>query len=289
MFCKNPYIRTPHGVKKKDVILSEDARLHSTPFGCGQCLPCRINKSRNWTARIILEAKKHESTCFTTLTYDEGSVPDGYSLSKRDFQLFIKRFRYFIDPHKVRYFGVGEYGDDTFRPHYHIILFGIDSVDPNVKKAWQKGFTQSLPLSPYLARYITGYVVKKMTKSDDDRLKGRDPEFMTCSRNGGIGSTYIDMLAEHIKKQPYYNGNYIDEIKIGKKLYHLGRYLSERLNQKLDSNINEKELKFYEHQNEMFDKILNGGHTGVNFQEAYGQEIHNLEKRHKIYSRRRKL
>ncbi len=73
-----------------------------------------------------------------TLTYDDEHLPindyvdsDGVihgkpTLRKRDVQLFLKRLRknYKYDNH-IKYFCCGEYGGKTFRPHYHLIIFGF--------------------------------------------------------------------------------------------------------------------------------------------------------------------
>ena len=38
---------------------------------CGQCMACRLNKSRDWATRCVLEAKMHKDNCFVTLTYKD--------------------------------------------------------------------------------------------------------------------------------------------------------------------------------------------------------------------------
>lgn len=130
---------------------------------CGQCVGCRLDKSREWADRILLELPYHESSYFVTLTYDDAHVPyseymldsdlDGLhvpfgkqdvvidergevlnrvqkaqTLSKRDFQLFFKRLRKSID-YPIRYFLAGEYGPSTLRPHGHAVIFGLKLDD----------------------------------------------------------------------------------------------------------------------------------------------------------------
>ena len=60
---------------------------------CGQCIGCRLERSRQWAVRCLHEASLHENNSFITLTYDEASMPPGGSLCYRDFQLFMKRLR----------------------------------------------------------------------------------------------------------------------------------------------------------------------------------------------------
>lgn len=42
---------------------------------CGQCVFCRINKKREWIARLLLEAASHPVNQFWTLTYEEENLP----------------------------------------------------------------------------------------------------------------------------------------------------------------------------------------------------------------------
>lgn len=100
--------------------------MNGQAFGCGQCLPCRVNRRRIWTHRIMLEAAQYHDNSFVTLTYDEEKLPVDLSVTPRTLQLFMKRLRK-VYPNRIRYFGVGEYGDQTMRPHYHLALFNFAS------------------------------------------------------------------------------------------------------------------------------------------------------------------
>lgn len=109
---------------------------------CGKCIGCRMEYSRQWANRCMLELQYHKSAYFVTLTYDEYFVPVSYyadkktgealpsfTLRKRDLQLFMKRLRFRFSDQKIRFFACGEYGPSTFRPHYHLILFGLELPD----------------------------------------------------------------------------------------------------------------------------------------------------------------
>lgn len=104
---------------------------------CGHCVGCRLDKSREWANRCLLELQQHDSAYFVTLTYDDEHVPTvhtprgdlAHTLCKRDFQLFMKRLRKRIAPARIRYFACGEYGGKTFRPHFHAIIFGLQLTD----------------------------------------------------------------------------------------------------------------------------------------------------------------
>ena len=107
MVCKKPFTR---GVEA---------------YGCGQCLPCRVNRRRIWTHRVLLEAIKSSESSFITLTYDDENLPENGSLCPSHVRDWLKRIRKKVEPRKLRYFLVGEYGDETKRPHYHVALFGV--------------------------------------------------------------------------------------------------------------------------------------------------------------------
>lgn len=209
----------------------------STPFafGCGQCIPCRVNRRRLWVHRLLLEQKMHGDSVFLTLTYDKDHHPDDGSLQPRDIQLFLKKLRKAVSPRKVRFFFVGEYGDRTWRPHYHAALYGISMAEEGVlRRAWTKGFIFVGDLTPASAAYIGGYVTKKLTRKGDPRLAGRHPEFARMSLKPGIGATAMSVVADALTTDPgsdliLANGDVPTQLLTGGKLQPLGRYLSSKL------------------------------------------------------------
>lgn len=176
---------------------------------CGNCLPCRIRRRDEWATRILLESWLHPCNWFVTLTYREdirpriaGSPQLPWTLRKADLQGFLKRLRYY-SPVKLRYFAVGEYGDHSGHPHYHMALFGkLEDPFTCIEKAWPRehwGRWDCRPLIPERARYLAGYCVKKLTQrhmlSD-----GRDPEFVTMSRNKGLAYHSAPEIANAMRR-----------------------------------------------------------------------------------------
>ena len=106
---------------------------------CGKCVWCAVQKRSDWALRLHYESKKHIGSKFVTLTYADphlvwaNGVPQ---LDKKHVQLFCKRVR--KAGQAFRYYAVGEYGSKTFRPHYHIIMFG-DINEDIVRKSWPYG------------------------------------------------------------------------------------------------------------------------------------------------------
>lgn len=173
---------------------------------CGQCIGCRLEKSRQWAMRCVHEMKQHADNSFITLTFDDNNLNPEGSLVKSDFQNFMKRLRKNTGA-KIRYFHCGEYGDQLKRPHHHAILFGYDFTDKKyfkkngdyklyssdiLDKAWQnKGHSLIGEANFETAAYVARYVLKKITgPGADEYYDGRQPEYTTMSRRPGIGSEH---------------------------------------------------------------------------------------------------
>lgn len=132
---------------------------------CGNCIGCRIDYSRQWANRMLLELQYHESSYFVTLTYNDKNVPishylkdkdtgeagDSLTLVKRDFQLFMKSLRKAV-PEKLRFYACGEYGEQGMRPHYHAIIFGL-KLDDLQEWKYDKDTGIRLYRSPFLRVY----------------------------------------------------------------------------------------------------------------------------------------
>lgn len=235
MSCYHPFIGIPTGeltVNGKKKYLIKSSKLAADQLielkdkeniliPCGKCLGCRLDYSRKWADRMMLELETEKKGIFLTLTYDDDHIPfsetdDGklsYTLEKRDCQLFIKRLRKYYSDIRIRFFLAGEYGSQTFRPHYHCILFGIciDDVgdcvihgmnelnqpyyvSDKIAKIWKNGFVLLSDVSWATCAYVARYVVKKATGVDKDIYLsiGKRPEFVLMSRRPGIGAKYFE-------------------------------------------------------------------------------------------------
>lgn len=166
---------------------------------CGKCPACLANRAQDWTYRLYAESKLHEKSCFVTLTYNEDNIgrldlsPTGlYSLRKKDMQDFMKRLRKNLTA-RIRFYGVGEYGGTSKRPHFHLILFGIDKDEERIiQLAWPFGFIQVGDVSPHSIAYVARYCTKKLfSESLDYKNEGVLPEFCLMSRRPGIGANAI--------------------------------------------------------------------------------------------------
>lgn len=174
----------------------------------------------------------------------------------------------------------GEYGDTTHRPHYHILLFGLDFEDkqlfqilngghrlymsPTLDKVWGKGYAYIGNVTFESAAYVARYIDKKVNgpskqqhyaiiNEEDGVVTGqRKPEYAIASRmkpypealGGGLGTQWFEKY--HTDVYPS------DEVIIkGKKMRPPAYYdkLLERLNPDLFLSIKEKRVNTIEELN----------------------------------------
>ena len=194
---------------------------------CGQCIGCRLERSRQWAIRCVHEASLHPINCFITLTYSpeyEGRLkiplpdPDTgeiigsqLSLRKDDFVLFMKRLRKKFGE-GIRFFHCGEYGEENFRPHHHAILFNHDFADKKfwksnngfvlyrsaaLEKLWPYGYSSVGSVSFESAAYVARYITKKITGDmADSHYLGLVPEYVTMSRRPGIAREWFEKFKD---------------------------------------------------------------------------------------------
>lgn len=146
--------------QSKDLDENGDLLKKYIRIPCGKCASCRIDKSREWADRMMLELAENDGKAiFLTLTYNDNNldfteIEDwayyGYlprypyeryddvgnlyigakpTLNVRDTQLFLKRLRKEFDDKTIRFYLAGEYGPKSQRPHYHLIVFGLTLDD----------------------------------------------------------------------------------------------------------------------------------------------------------------
>lgn len=187
---------------------------------CGRCVGCRLDYSRAWADRMMLELEHTGKAVFVTLTYNNENVPicenadtgefTWFSLYKRDLQLFFKRLRKHFDK-DIRYYASGEYGENTHRPHYHAIIFGLGLEDFDLKlhcmnelkqpvyesklleRIWSNGYVTICEVSWQTCAYVARYVMKKVYAGDQAIIEnlGIEKEFAVMSRRPGIGAYYM--------------------------------------------------------------------------------------------------
>lgn len=190
---------------------------------CGKCIGCRLEYSRQWANRCVLESLSYPQNCnwFLTLTIDDDHIGEytndkGFATVRTDdITKFMKDLRRHWSYHHdvsegIRFFGASEYGDESLRPHYHILVFGLPLYDlkkyknnhqgdclyssDELDEIWKNGFVTVGEFNWNTAAYTARYVMKKAKGSDSafyDAL-GIEPEKTRMSRRPGIGQLYLD-------------------------------------------------------------------------------------------------
>lgn len=170
---------------------------------CQRCIGCQRDKADAWGVRCYHESTLHTRNCFATFTYRDSCLPSG--LVKADLQKLFKRMR------KAglifRYFGVGELGERTRRPHYHVLFFGQDFRDGSevvgynqddpyyynqwLNGVWGKGHVTLAPAEPGSIFYTAGYMLKNADCPD---------AFQVMSRRPYIGYGWLDKYHDNIAR-----------------------------------------------------------------------------------------
>lgn len=222
-------------LKRHDIVKQID-------IPCGQCVGCRLERSRQWAIRCMHEASLYKNNCFVTLTYSDEHLPADYSLHYDDFQKFMKRLRKRFkgiepsayaesqDKRPIRFYMAGEYGENFGRPHFHACIFNFDFHD---KKLWQKtssgskiyrsealeelwpfGYSSIGDVNFQSAAYVARYIMKKVTGGmadqhyqevnlDTGEITSRKPEFNKMSLKPGIGYDWYKLYKTDVYPHDY--------------------------------------------------------------------------------------
>lgn len=209
---------------------------------CGQCIGCRIDRSKQWAIRCVHEASLYSDNCFITLTYSEESLKDNpaKTLVKEHFTEFIRELRRnfkgssYVEKNKklirpIRYFQCGEYGENLGRPHHHACIFNFDFPDKKLwsirngvrlyrseilEKYWTHGYSTigdvTFESAAYVAQYITKKVNGKMAKVYYNRIDKEtgemipiEPEYITMSLRPGIASGWFERYGNEVHSKDY--------------------------------------------------------------------------------------
>lgn len=101
-----------------------------------------------------------------------------------------------------RYCAVGEYGSDTLRPHYHVIVFGYPCADVTeivrvLRRIWPYGFVTASDLNETRCGYCALYILESAHLPPQYRLPSTKP-FYHCSN--GIGKDFLTpAMSRYIK------------------------------------------------------------------------------------------
>lgn len=199
-----------------------DGFVEALKVPCGQCIGCRLDRSRQWAVRCMHEAACWKHNAYITLTYSPEHLPPYGSLQLRDFQLFMKRLRKRFG-RNIRFFHCGEYGAKLGRPHYHACIFNFDFEDKYyfttingfdlyrsqaLEELWPFGFSTIGEVNFRSAAYVARYILKKVNGDAadhhysfvdaDGQIRIKAAEYVTMSRRPGIASWWLEQYFDDV-------------------------------------------------------------------------------------------
>lgn len=239
MPCYHPL--TAYQAATGDVVFYESKRhdiIRTLTLPCGQCVGCRLERSRQWAVRCLHEASLYSHNCFISLTYSDEHLPADKSLNYADFQKFMKRFRKEFKGidfdskgnHPIRFYMAGEYGENFGRPHFHACVFNFDFSDKKywkttksgskifrseaLERLWPFGFSSIGEVTFESAAYVARYIMKKVTGKSSHthyehvceqtgEITNRKPEFNKMSLKPGIGQGWYDKFKDDVYPHDY--------------------------------------------------------------------------------------
>lgn len=249
-FIKNPRYRVSKG--KYNFGCITDERMKYVPIGCGNCIECRTQKSREWQTRLNEELKVNKYAYFTTLTFSNEALQklmDKYKCEETNgvaiaaIRLFLERWRKKYGK-SLRHWFITELGhENTERIHLHGIIFNETPItNEELSKIWSYGRTDT---GKYCTARSINYIVKYVTKIDKDH-KDYKPE-ICCS--AGIGKNYTEKPFN--KRLHTYNGKDTIETytlpngnKIALPIYYRNKFWNDHERQKLWLNRLNKQKRY---------------------------------------------
>lgn len=197
---------------------------------CGKCGFCLATRRSDWSQRLNVEWRHAPYSSFVTLTYANPKlrfdnvlgVPKP-QLVKADLQKWFKRVRKL--GYRFRYYAVGEYGSQTYRPHYHVLLFG-NVPEQVIRQTWDNGTVHIGRVTQASVGYCCKYIINSKVS---EMIGGREKPFAVMSRKPGIGAQYLTDAMKAWHKSDRKNYMIVD----GQKR-HLPRYYKEKIFSKID-------------------------------------------------------
>lgn len=200
--------------------------IKTIELACGQCIGCKLERSRKWAMRCVHEASLYKRNCFVTLTYNDENLPHRGQLTHRDFELWMKRLRKAAKNELIKFYMGGEYGPLNDRPHYHAIIFNWDFEDKEyfkvtgsgekiytsqqLDKLWGLGHASIGAMTFESAAYIARYCLQKVTgEMAEEHYKRFDylgeyqlnPEYNQMSN--GIGKDWLNFYMKDVYTQDH--------------------------------------------------------------------------------------
>jgi hypothetical protein len=225
----------------------KENRTNYIRLGCGKCIDCIRKRANERANRACLETETQKNGIFLTLTYDNEHLPKDKKLNRRDIQLFKKRLRYYTK-NKIKTLECGEYGPKTQRPHYHMIIWGIErpkdaniieqteygtlSSSKEIENIWGNGYITIGQITQRSIAYVSRYVSKKEKDQNTfiETSNGIGKEYWEKNRRKIIKDGQIIIEGGRVTKIPRYFKKLYDKEVINiknKKVYEIKKKCDE--------------------------------------------------------------
>lgn len=218
-----------------DDIIAEYLYPSSRTVPCGKCAACLSNRRTQWVSRLSYELYHSSNGHFLTLTFDDDHLVFDIDTQKpvalmdfaSDFIVKIRSKLFRKQANPIKYFVVSEYGPQTCRPHFHMLLFNLPlDVDlREIEILWYHGNITVDHITGARIGYVTKYCLAKI---DPDLWCFDDPVYkpnMRCSKGLGSGLLNDNVLSKQYKDSLLYDGYVSND----KYRVPVSRYYKERL------------------------------------------------------------
>lgn len=173
--------------KEKELLSKNNNAYKNVDFyKCRKCETCKIFKRYDWLKRIDIEREKWKYLFFITLTFDNEHINKNEFVSRELSSWFKKQKKAENLPKDLAYIAAAEFGEKTFRKHYHILLMSNEFIfydlEPFKNSArnniiytssflnaiWEKGSINSVQIveSNACFKYMLKYTTKLKNKGE---------------------------------------------------------------------------------------------------------------------------
>ena len=169
---------------------SGDNQRYFINVPCGKCIECSDAKRNDLFVRASFEyssmLKAGGIAYFVTLTYANNCLPffnHRPCFNRGDVTNFLRRLRarhfkfckqFKHSYHGIRYFVTSEYGHETHRPHYHMVIFCYHPINEHlipylVRSTWHYGIVDVQSLQSNIGiHYVAKYAGKDINNQQGD-------------------------------------------------------------------------------------------------------------------------
>ncbi len=213
-------------------------------YSCRKCLACAKTRQNQDYVRCLYEYYTSPCGVMVTLTYNDDSIGlrnrfGKYDLKYSHIQSFMKRLRYYFPHRIIKYKVAGEYGHEGDRPHWHLLIYGVDFredkvflkqtensiiyTSPILEKTWGNGYVSLGELNQKSIRYVLKYITKAVYNVGEWYSKGFEVPPM-IRQSTKLGFTFAKRYVSEIVR--------LKQCVIGEYTYSIPRYFRDKFKQK---------------------------------------------------------